>query len=70
LAGTYYFQYGTNSTALTTATTSTALAKSAAIEPLSSPINGLVSGTTYYYQVVVTTPAGTTSGAVLSFTAN
>jgi hypothetical protein len=70
LAGSYWFQYGTSSSTLTTMTPSNPLPASATSVPVSNPISGLLSGTTYYFQVVVTTAGGTSSGAVLSFTAN
>jgi len=77
MSGSYYFQYGTSSTALTTSTAKTALPASAlgsrlAVGPVAvkAAVAGLVTKTTYYYQVVVTTPAGSSSGAVLSFTTN
>jgi hypothetical protein len=70
LVGSYYFQYGTSIAALTTTTPQIALPASAVPVTASAPIAGLVKGTTYYYQVVVTTAGGTSWGAVLNFTAN
>jgi hypothetical protein len=70
LVGSYYFQYGTSIAALTTTTPQIALPASAVPVTVSAPIAGLVKGTTYYYQVVVTTAGGTSWGAVLNFTAN
>jgi flavorubredoxin len=70
LVGSYVFQYGTSATALTTSTAKTALPAATTATPVNVQITGLASGTAYYYQVVVTTAAGTTSGAVLSFTTN
>jgi len=70
LAGSYVFQYGTSSTELTMTTPSTSLAASLTALTVNGQISGLTSGTTYYYQVVVTTEGGTSSGAILSFTAN
>jgi hypothetical protein len=70
LAGYYYFQYWTSNTTQTPETTQTNLPASAAAVTLSAPITGLVSGTTYYYQVVVVTDGGLATGAVLNFTAN
>jgi Chitobiase/beta-hexosaminidase C-terminal domain/Beta-propeller repeat len=77
MTGSYYFEYGTTSTALTSATAKTALPESAlgsriGVTPvlLSTRITGLTTKTTYYYKVVIITPAGTSSGAVLSFTTN
>jgi hypothetical protein len=70
LAGSYWFQYGTSSATLTTLTPSTPLPASATAVTASGPITGLISGATYYFQVVVETAGGTSAGAVLSFTAN
>jgi hypothetical protein len=70
LAGTYYFQYGTSSTALTSSTTKTALGASTTRAQVSAALSTLAASTTYYYQVVVTTAGGTTTGAVLSFKTN
>jgi Chitobiase/beta-hexosaminidase C-terminal domain/Bacterial Ig-like domain (group 3)/Beta-propeller repeat len=68
LAGTWYFQYGTSSTALTSATAKTALGASTNRTQVSTQLTTLKANTTYYYQVVVTTAGGTTSGRILSFT--
>ncbi len=77
LVGTYSFQYGTSAAALTSSTPKTALGGSILGNrlsfipvPVSAPLTGLKSKTTYYYQVVITTVAGTSSGQVLSFTTN
>jgi len=77
LAGSYSFIYGSSATALTGATAKTPLPSGVlgslagiAPIPVSANLTGLVTKTTYYYQVVVTTPAGTSSGEVLSFTTN
>jgi hypothetical protein len=77
MAGSFYFQYGLSSTSLASSTPATNLAGSALGSrlsfvpvPVSAQATNLKAGTTYYYQVVVTTAAGTCSGAVLSFTTN
>jgi hypothetical protein len=70
VAGTYYFRYGTASTALTTVTPTTALIASTARATASAGLTTLKTRTTYYYQVVVTTAGGTTAGAIESFTTN
>jgi hypothetical protein len=69
LKGSYWFQYGTSSTALNTTTPPTALGASAAAVPISTGLTGLTTRTRYYYSVMVTqTAGGTATGAVLSFT--
>jgi hypothetical protein len=70
LTGNYVFQYGTSSSALSLTTPTTALPASTTATTVSVPIGGLVSGTTFYFQVVVSTAGGTVTGAVLNFTAN
>ena len=77
MTGSYYFQYGTSSTALASTTAKTALPSSVlgsrigvAPIPVSVSISGLAGKTTYYFQVVVVTAAGSSSGEVLSFTTN
>jgi hypothetical protein len=68
LAGSYAFQYGTSSTALTSVTARTTLAATNGPVAVSAKLTTLKGKTTYYFQVVVTTTAGTSSGAILSFT--
>jgi hypothetical protein len=70
LAGSYYFKYGTSSTALNTSTTTTTLPASASDVNASAALSGLNAATTYYFEVVVTTAGGTATGAVISFTTN
>jgi hypothetical protein len=70
LTGTYYFKYGTSSAALTGSTAKSSLSASASPVQASTSVTGLKSKTTYYYQVVVSTAGGTTSGTVLSFVTN
>lgn len=75
MAGSYYFQYGTVKTQLTSSTKSMPLNGSAFGSrlvfvpiPVSEVLTGLASGTTYYFRVLVTTPAGVSRGTILSFT--
>jgi len=68
LAGTWYFQYGTSSTALTGATAKTALSASTTRAHASLAVTALAAKTRYYYQVVVTTDGGRTLGQIQSFT--
>ncbi len=76
MAGTYSFAYGTSSTSLTSSTPATAFGGSVlgklsiAQFPAATSISGLVTHTTYYFKVIVTTNAGVSSGEVLSFTTN
>jgi hypothetical protein len=77
MSGSYHFVYGTSSTALTSITPTMTLTVSSigsriSFVPvqLSASLTKLITKTKYYYQVVITTPAGTSSGAVLSFTTN
>jgi hypothetical protein len=68
LSGEWFFQYGTNETALTTTTPTLTLNASATPAQVSAQLTSLKSKTKYYYRVVVNTESGTGSGAVLSFT--
>lgn len=76
MSGAYYFEYGTSGTALTSTTPTMPLHSSVLGSelnfvpvPVSYSIANLKSNTTYYYHVVVSTPAGSSSGEVLSFVA-
>jgi hypothetical protein len=70
LSGSYYFQYGTASTALSSFTAKTALGSLTTPVAASATLTTLKSKTTYYFQVVVATAGGTATGEVLSFTTN
>ena len=70
LAGSYYFQYGTSSAALTSSTAKVTLSATATGQAAAAALTTLKSKTTYYFQVVVSTAAGTGSGEILSFTTN
>ena len=77
MSGSYYFVYGTSPTALTRSTPATPLAGSSIGSRInfvpvavSAKLTSLVTKTTYYFQVVVTTPAGASAGIVLGFTTN
>jgi hypothetical protein len=66
ISGSYYFAWGTSSTALTNSTATVALTTQGTV-PVSTALTGLTPGTTYYFKVVVTTAGGSASGATLSF---
>jgi hypothetical protein len=77
MTGSFYFEYGTSSTALTNSTATTTLPASPlgsriglAPVPVSASITGLATKTTFYYRVVVSTPAGGSIAKVLSFKTN
>ena len=67
LAGQVWFAYGTSSTALSSTTTVQSLIASNKAQKIQAALTGLSANTTYYYQAVVTTPGGTSSGAIVSF---
>ena len=67
LAGSYKFQYGASSTALTAATPAVALGASTNSIAASVKLSGLKGKSTYYYRILVNTAGGTATGAVLSF---
>ncbi len=76
MAGSYSFVYGTSSTALTSTTPASTFGGSVlnklSIAPFqaSAKLTTLTTKTTYYFKVIVTTAAGTSSGQILSFTTN
>ena len=70
ISGSYFFEYGTSSSALTSSTTKTALSASGTRVLASAKVTTLASKTTYCYRVVVTSGGGTTSGNVVAFTTN
>ncbi len=70
VTGSYSFHYGTTRTALTTSTPAAALNASPNRSTASATLTALRAKTTYYYQVVVKTAGGTTTGALQSFITN
>jgi hypothetical protein len=76
MAGSYHFLYGTSATALTGSTAATSFGGSVLGKLSFAPIQAsakltmLQSKVKYYFQIVVTTASGTSSGTVLSFTTN
>jgi hypothetical protein len=67
LNGTYYFLYGTSSTALTISTGPGTTPGSSSNMLVSAKLTSLKPATTYYFKAVITTSGGTSSGEVLSF---
>ncbi len=69
-ATTVNFVYGTSPTLAsgTTTTTAQSIGAGTSAVAVAAPLPGLASNTTYYFRVVATNSAGTTSGAILSFT--
>jgi hypothetical protein len=76
MAGSYTFVYGTSSTALTSTTAATSFGGSVlnklSVAPFAAlaKLTTLTTQTTYYFKVIVTTNAGTSSGQILSFKTN
>jgi len=68
LSGSYVFQYGASSTALTISTGSKSLPAATSSAAVSATVTGFKANTTYYFRIVVTTAGGTSTGDVLSFT--
>ena len=69
LATGYYFEYSSSSSTLathSTTTTNTGLSGGTA-QSASLTLNGLASGTTYYYRIVATNVAGSSTGGIFSF---
>jgi hypothetical protein len=69
LTGSYVFKFGTTA-AMTSTSTSTPLAASTRTVTISDRYINCQPKTTYYFQLVVTTAAGTGTGRVQSFTTN
>jgi FG-GAP repeat protein len=65
-AATYRFDWGTT-TAYGQQTPGASLPPSAAPQPVSATISGLVAGTAYHFRLVATSPAGTSTGADQTF---
>jgi C1A family cysteine protease len=69
-AGKVWFLWGTSPTALTSSTAKGILPASTAAQAVSAKVTTLRAKTTYFFQPVVSTVGGTTSGAVQSFKTN
>ena len=77
MAGSYWFTWGISASALTQTTAKTVLPGSPlgsragfAPVPVTAALSGLKAKTTYYFRAFATTAAGTSAGAILSFTTN
>ena len=66
-ATTYYFQYGTTSSSLNTATTSLSAGSAFGVISVSASLASLAPSTTYYFRLVATNSGGTNTGTVQSF---
>jgi hypothetical protein len=67
-AGSYYFQYGTSSTAFTSSTATAELVASAARVQVVAKLSALKAKTTYYFRVVVSSAGGVTKSGIVKFT--
>lgn len=67
-SATWWFEYGTSKTSLKSATPAKILKAGTKTIDIAANINGLMSKTVYYYQIVSENSVGETSGSVLSFT--
>jgi phosphodiesterase/alkaline phosphatase D-like protein len=67
-ATTYHFDYGTSPTSYGNSTTTTNAGSNSSADPVSTPLTGLQAGTTYYYRIAATNPAGTSNGTQGTFT--
>ena len=64
----YHFEYGTDSNLATvTSTSAQTLAAGYTGQAITASLSGLIPGTTYYFRVVATNPAGTSNGLIVSF---
>ena len=64
----YHFEYGTDSNLATfTSSNPQTLAAGYTGQAITASISGLISGTTYFFRVVATNPAGTSNGLIVSF---
>jgi hypothetical protein len=70
VAGQAWFLWGSSSSALNSTTPTIQLPATNGVQSISAPLDGLTTGTTYYFQPVVSTLGGTSYGAIQSFVAN
>ena len=65
---TYYFKYGTTSTALTDSTDALSAGSGTDTIDINADIAGLDASQIYYFKVIATNSSGTNSGSILDFT--
>jgi hypothetical protein len=68
LATMVFFQYGTDSSNLNLSTLQQGIGKGTTLVTINGFLSGLLPNTTYYYQIVIVSPAGTSMGPMESFT--
>ena len=68
LKTTYYFEYGTSATNLTSRTAKADAGSGSSDVPVSSALSSLKADTTYYFRLVATNSSATTTGAIASLT--
>ena len=66
---TYYFEYGTSPTNLSSTTASADAGSGSGPVPVSVPVSGLAPGQSYYFALVATNSAGTNDGSLALFAA-
>jgi multidrug efflux pump subunit AcrA (membrane-fusion protein) len=66
---TYYFEYGTSPTSLSSTTASADAGSGSGPVPVSVPVSGLAPGQSYYFALVATNSAGTNDGSLALFAA-
>ena len=66
---TYYFEYGTSPTNLSSTTASADAGSGSGPVPVSVPVSGLVPSQSYYFALVATNSAGTNDGSLALFAA-
>jgi multidrug efflux pump subunit AcrA (membrane-fusion protein) len=65
---TYYFEYGTSPTTLTSTTPTADAGSATGSVPVSVTVSGLIAGQNYYFALVATNSSGTTDGSLALFT--
>ena len=65
---TYYFEYGTSATSLSSTTQAVDAGSGTGSVPVSVSVSGLAAGQSYYFALVATNSSGTTDGSLALFT--